>query len=87
VFDDPFRFDTTRDPNPHLAFGFGTHFCLGASLARLELKVMFERVLARMPDVALRDDAALPYRASNFIVGPEAMPVTFTPSPPVGAPS
>jgi cholest-4-en-3-one 26-monooxygenase len=85
VFDDPFRFDTARDPNPHVAFGFGTHFCLGASLARLELRVMFERVLARLPDVALRDADALPYRASNFIVGPEAMPVTFTPSAPVGA--
>ena len=83
VFADPFRFDVTRDPNPHLAFGFGAHFCLGASLARLELNVMFERLLSRLPDVELVD-GELPYRASNFIVGPEAMPVRFTPTAPVG---
>jgi cytochrome P450 family 142 subfamily A polypeptide 1 len=82
VFADPFRFDVTRQPNPHLAFGFGPHFCLGASLARLELKVMFERVLARLPNLELATDDPLPYRASNFIVGPEAMPVRFTPTPP-----
>jgi cytochrome P450 family 142 subfamily A polypeptide 1 len=81
VFADPFRLDVTREPNPHLAFGFGPHFCLGASLARLELKVMFEQVLARMPDLELATDEPLPYRASNFIVGPEAMPVRFTPTP------
>ena len=46
VFDDPDRLDVRRDPNPHLAFGFGPHFCLGASLARLELKVMFSELLA-----------------------------------------
>jgi cytochrome P450 family 142 subfamily A polypeptide 1 len=48
VFDDPYRFDTTRDPNPHVAFGFGTHFCLGASLARLELRILFEQLTKRM---------------------------------------
>lgn len=80
VFDDPFRFDVRRDPNPHLAFGFGTHFCLGASLARLELNVMFDEVLRRLPDLELATDEPLPFRASNFIVGPEAMPVRFTPT-------
>jgi cytochrome P450 family 142 subfamily A polypeptide 1 len=49
VFTDPFRFDVGRDPNPHLAFGFGAHFCLGASLARLELRVLFEELLAGLP--------------------------------------
>ena len=84
VFEDPFRLDVRRDPNPHLAFGFGPHFCLGAALARLELNVMFSELLTRLPDIELATDAALPYRASNFIVGPEAMPVRFTPTPAVG---
>jgi cytochrome P450 len=47
---DPERFDVLRDPNPHLAFGFGAHFCLGANLARLEARVAFEELLARLPD-------------------------------------
>ena len=81
VFDDPDRLDVTRDPNPHLAFGFGPHFCLGASLARLELKVMFSELLRRLPDLELASADPLPWRASNFITGPEAMPVRFTPSP------
>jgi cholest-4-en-3-one 26-monooxygenase len=80
VFDDPYRLDLTREPNPHLAFGFGTHFCLGASLARLELNVMFDELSRRLPDIELATDDPLPFRASNFIVGPEAMPVRFTPT-------
>jgi cytochrome P450 family 142 subfamily A polypeptide 1 len=80
VFDEPDRLDVTRDPNPHLAFGFGPHFCLGASLARLELRTMFTEVLTRLPDLQLAPGAELPYRASNFISGPESMPVVFTPS-------
>jgi cytochrome P450 family 142 subfamily A polypeptide 1 len=81
VFADPDRLDVTRTPNPHLAFGFGPHFCLGASLARLELKVMFTELMRRLPDLELASADPLPYRASNFITGPEAMPVRFTPSP------
>ena len=87
VFVDPFRLDVRRDPNPHLAFGFGPHFCLGAALARLELRVMFSELMQRLPDLELATDEPLPYRASNFIVGPEAMPVRFTPGPPVGGPT
>jgi cholest-4-en-3-one 26-monooxygenase len=79
VFEDPERFDVRRDPNPHLAFGFGPHFCMGASLARLELKVMFSELLRRLPDLHLAGDP-LPRRPSNFISGPEAMPVAFTPA-------
>src|SRR5687768_8300556 len=81
VFDRADQLDVTRDPNPHLAFGFGPHYCLGASLARLELRLMFREVLRRLPDLQLAGPEPLEYRASNFISGPEAMPVTFTPTP------
>ncbi len=83
VFAEPFRFDIERSPNDHVAFGFGTHFCLGASLARLEISVMTERILARLPDLALAGPA--PLRPANFISGFEQMPVTFSPTAPVGA--
>ena len=80
-FEDPFRFDVTRDPNLHMAFGFGTHFCLGASLARLELKEMFTKVLTRLPDIEMAvPQSELPWRNSNFITGVESMPVKFTPT-------
>ena len=83
-FRDPETFDSARHPNDHLAFGFGAHFCLGNSLARVELQVMFERLLARLPDMELAaDPASLPRRAANFISGLESMPVRFTPTPPV----
>jgi cytochrome P450 family 142 subfamily A polypeptide 1 len=86
VFDEPEMFDITRSPNPHMAFGFGAHFCLGNQLARLELRVMVERVLARMPDLRLAvDRSALRRRPANFISGIEEMPVEFTPTAPVGA--
>jgi cytochrome P450 family 142 subfamily A polypeptide 1 len=79
VFADPFRFDVERAPNEHLAFGgYGPHFCLGSSLARLELRVFFEELLARLPDVALASDEPPPMRPSNFITGIDALPVTFT---------
>jgi cytochrome P450 family 142 subfamily A polypeptide 1 len=86
-FDDPFTFDLTRSPNDHVAFGFGPHFCLGASLARLELHVAFERVLDRLPDLHLADEAEPALRPANFVSGYESMPVAFTPVPrltPVG---
>ena len=51
VFDDPFRFDITRDPNPHVAFGQGTHFCVGANLARLELRMLFGALVSRWKDL------------------------------------
>jgi cytochrome P450 len=64
VFDHADEFDVRRDPNPHLAFGFGPHFCMGASLARIELKVMFSELLRRLPDLHLAGEP-LPRRASN----------------------
>jgi cytochrome P450 len=51
VFDDPFRFDVRRHPNPQIAFGFGTHFCLGASLARVELRLLMEQLVATFTDL------------------------------------
>ncbi len=72
VFEDPDTFDITRSPNPHVAFGFGAHFCLGNQLARLELRVMFERVLARLPDLRLATERAGCRAAqANFISGIE----------------
>ncbi len=85
VFDQPEVFDITRSPNDHMAFGFGAHFCLGNRLARMELSVMFERLLDRLPDIALAEDSEPPKRAANFVSGYETMPVAFTPSAPVGA--
>jgi cholest-4-en-3-one 26-monooxygenase len=75
VFADPFRFDVARTPNEHIAFGIGAHFCLGANLARLELRVLVEEVLQRIPDLALATDEPPPRRASNFISGLEVLPV------------
>ncbi len=82
AFPDPYRFDVERAPNEHVAFGgYGAHFCLGASLARLELRVMFEELLARVPDMELATDQTPPMRPSNFITGIERMPVRFSPGP------
>ena len=52
VFDEPDRFDIARDPNPHLAFGHGTHFCLGANMARVELRLLFAELARRVTDLA-----------------------------------
>ena len=68
VFEDPDRLDVGRDPNPHLGFGFATHFCLGAPLARLEATVAFEQLVARFPDLALVDDAP-EYRPNPILRG------------------
>jgi cholest-4-en-3-one 26-monooxygenase len=76
-FPDGDVFDIRRNPNPHVTFGpGGAHFCLGANLARLEIKVMFEEILKRLPDIQL---AGEPQRLrSNFIAGIKHMPVRFT---------
>jgi cytochrome P450 family 142 subfamily A polypeptide 1 len=80
VFENPADFDIRRNPNSHLAFGFGTHFCLGNQLARLELKTMLTKVLERLPDMRLADENMLPLRPANFVSGLESMPVVFTPT-------
>ncbi len=79
VFPDPYAFDVGRDPNPHLGFGGGgPHFCLGTHLARLELTVLFELLLDRVPDI--RPAGRVRRLRSNFINGIKEMPVRFTPS-------
>jgi len=78
VFDDPQRFDITRSPNEFVAFGGGgPHFCLGANLAKLEIRVMFEELLNRFPDIERAGD--IQRLRSNFINGIKHMPVKFTP--------
>ena len=77
-FDDPHGFDVGRSPNAHMAFGGGgPHFCLGASLARLEIQCMFEELLSRLPDIELA--GPVDRLRSNFINGIKHMPVRFTP--------
>jgi cytochrome P450 family 142 subfamily A polypeptide 1 len=80
VFDDPDRFDVTRHHNLHVAFGFGTHFCLGASLARLEIRVMFEELLRRLPDMRLAPGATPRIVPAAFSRAYDAVPVVFTPT-------
>jgi cytochrome P450 family 142 subfamily A polypeptide 1 len=79
VFERPDAFEVARRPNDHVAFGgFGRHHCLGAQLARLELRVLFEELLARWPEVALAEPAKpLPRRRGTFVLGIEQMPVHF----------
>lgn len=80
VFADPNTFDIRRTPNDHVAFGYGTHHCLGANLARLELKVLFEELLTRLPDLELVDLTEPAHRPANFVSGYETLPVRFTPT-------
>ena len=87
IFEDPDRFDITRSPNDHIAFGFGTHFCLGNQLARLELRVMLNRLLDRLPDLHRSEAGPLDYRDANFVSGLESLPISFTPSPSLGVPA
>jgi cholest-4-en-3-one 26-monooxygenase len=78
VFDDPFTFDITRAPNEHVAFGGGgPHFCLGANLARVELRLIFREILDRMVDV--RPAGEPQFLRSNFIGGLKHLPITFEP--------
>jgi cytochrome P450 len=78
VYPDGNTFDIGRDPNPHVAFGFGEHFCLGARLARLQLSVMFDEVMRRLPDMEPAGDVR--YIRTNFINGIKDMPVRYSPA-------
>ncbi len=76
VFDRPDEFDIERDPNPHVAFGgYGNHFCLGNALARLEIKVAFEEILRRLPDLKLVGDSPPSRVPAAFASGIESLPV------------
>jgi len=77
VFEQPFRFDVARDPNPHLGFGHGVHYCLGANLARLEIRVMLEELLATGHDVEIAGDPV--WTRDNRLFGLKHLPVRFTP--------
>ena len=78
VFEEPFRFDITRSPNPHVSFGGGgPHFCLGANLARMELRLIFREIVERMPDLRVTGEAEI--LRSNFISGIKHLPVAFSP--------
>jgi len=77
VFTDPDRFDVTRDPNPHLAFGIGAHFCLGANLARAELRIMVEELVRRFPDMRVAPGAAAERMASTLVRGIRSLPVVY----------
>lgn len=76
VFVDPDRLDVAREPNPHLAFGTGTHFCLGAPLARLEAELAFEALVARFPALSL-DDESPEYRENPVLRGLKSLAVSF----------
>jgi len=80
VFDDPDTLDVTRTAPRHLAFGFGTHVCLGAHLARLEIRVMFEELLRRIPDWELVDPDEPKILPATFARAYDRIRIRFTPS-------
>lgn len=75
VFDDPFTFNIERDPNPHLAFGIGTHFCVGANLARMEIEVILGAVLERYPNLGPIPGTVPVHRANGLVAGVASMSV------------
>ncbi|MGF1426789.1 cytochrome P450 [Kitasatospora sp. LaBMicrA B282] len=79
VFADPERFDIERTPNDHVSFGYGPHFCLGAQLARMQMKAMLRRVLADLPDLELGNGEAPARLVSNFQNGLKELPIRWRP--------
>jgi cytochrome P450 len=84
-FADANRFNITRDPNPHLAFGHGIHFCLGAGLSRLEARVALADLLRHLPGLRLASDEPWPPRPALHVHGPLRLPVRFDVSAPLSA--
>lgn len=76
VFDEPFRFDAGRDPNRHLAFGTGVHYCLGAALARMEIRAFFAELVPRLVSIEPAGPAELV--ATTFVGGLKHLPIHYT---------
>ena len=81
-FPEPDVFDVTREMPQHLSFGIGTHFCLGAAFARLEVRVMFEELLRRMPDWRLVDPEEPKIMPATFARAYDRINIRFSPSQP-----
>ena len=79
VFDDPDEFRIDRDPNPHLGFGVGTHYCLGANLARAEIGVVFTELFARLRDIRAVDPETMERGDSSLVLALNRLPAVFTP--------
>jgi cytochrome P450 len=81
VFDAPDEFRVDRDPNPHLGFGIGTHYCLGANLARAEIGVVFSELFARLRDIRAVGNGAVPVDRgdSSLVLAINSLPAVFTP--------
>ena len=76
VFENPNMFDITRSPNKHLSFGFGIHYCLGAMLARMELKAFFAELVPRLNSIELNGDPA--FMKTIFVGGLKRLPVSYS---------
>ena len=75
VFEDPFRFDVGRDPNRHLSFGYGVHFCLGAALARMEMNSFFTELIPRISSIELAGEPD--FVATTFVGGLKHLPIRY----------
>jgi cholest-4-en-3-one 26-monooxygenase len=82
VFEAPDELRVDRDPNPHLGFGIGTHYCLGANLARAEIRVVFEELFRRLRDIRAVDPDTLERGDSTLVLALNRLPAVFTPEPP-----
>ena len=75
VFDEPFRFKADRSPNPHLGFGYGEHFCLGANFARRSARALFREIIGRLEFMEMLEDPT--WIRSSFVVGLKSLPVRY----------
>lgn len=86
AIDQPNDLNLQRDPNPHLAFGIGPHFCLGANLARMEVKLVFQELLQRLPDIVIDDNAPFVRGESSLVLALQHLPASFSTSAGFGCP-